>query len=54
MDENVVSSLTINGDKRDIADAQSRDDIALLKAQIAYMAEILDIDLSGVIPQAAN
>lgn len=46
---NTVSYLTIGAETREISDNKSRDDIALLKAQIEYIAEQLDIDLSDVV-----
>lgn len=43
-----VSYLTINGETREIVDAESRNDITVLQAQIEYMAEELNVDLSKV------
>ncbi len=43
-----VSYLTINGDTREIIDKTNRDDTELLKAQVKYIAEQLNIDLSKV------
>ena len=48
----IVSSLTINNETREIADAQSREDIAVLQeqvdtlqSQIEYLATELNIDI---------
>lgn len=45
---NPVSYLTINNETREIVDKQGRNDIALLQAQIEYIAEQLNIDISEV------
>ena len=45
---NTVSYLTINEETRKIVDEKSHDDIELLKAQIEYIAQQLEIDLSEV------
>ena len=49
---NTVSNLTINNETREIADAQSREDIAVLKEQveintanIEYIAMMTGVDL---------
>ena len=44
-----VSYLTINGETRKIIDEENREDVALLKAQIEYLAEQLNVDISNVI-----
>ena len=44
-----VSYLTINGETREIVDEENREDVALLKAQIEYLAEQLNVDISNVI-----
>lgn len=49
-EEKIVSYLTINTDTRKIADEESRKDILLLKTQIEYLAEQLNITL----PKVAN
>ena len=46
MDE--VSYLTINGETREIVDKAGRNRIELLEAQVEYIAEQLNIDLSNV------
>ena len=38
----IVSSLTINDETREIADAKSREDIALLQAQINEMKGMIE------------
>ena len=50
----IVSSLTINDETREIADAKSREDIALLQAQINYIATQLNIDISNIPLQSTN
>lgn len=47
MDE--VSYLTINGETREIVDKTGRNRIELLEAQVEYIAEQLNIDLSNVV-----
>lgn len=49
----IVSNLTINNETREIADAQSREDIAILKEQveintanIEYIAMMTGVDLN--------
>ena len=44
-----VSYLTINGETRKIIDEENREDVALLKAQIEYLAEQLNVDISNVV-----
>jgi len=43
-----VSYLTINGETREIIDRENRDKVELLEAQIEYLAEQLNIDISEV------
>ena len=50
----IVSSLTINDETREIADAKSREDIALLQAQINYIATQLNIDISNIPLQSTD
>lgn len=45
-----VSYLTINNETREIADLDSRENISLLQAQINYIAEQSNIDLSNILP----
>ena len=45
-----VSYLTINNETREIVDLDSRENISLLQAQINYIAEQLNIDLSDISP----
>ena len=52
---NEVSFLTLNDETREIVDAQGREkiallqtEIALLQAQIEYMAQESNIDISGI------
>lgn len=45
---NTVSYLTINGETREIIDRENRDKVELLEAQIEYLAEQLNIDISEV------
>ena len=47
---NTVSYLTINNETREIADLDSRENISLLQAQINYIAEQSNIDLSNILP----
>ena len=45
-----VSYLTINNETREIVDLDSRENISLLQAQINYIAEQSNIDLSNILP----
>jgi hypothetical protein len=51
MEMETVSYLTLNGDTRRIVDEKGRKDIDLLKAQIEYLANELNVDISNVKPK---
>jgi len=51
MEMETVSYLTLNGDTRRIVDEKCRKDIDLLKAQIEYLANELNVDISNVKPK---